>query len=193
MKEIYENAIKPMLPKQFDENEWFTLAISILIIVAIYYFTVKNRKLLWSQIICISLLNLQLTTIGDYFFAMPPYDFYDTVDRNSGELMDIILQNIVYPGTLLLFMDFYRKKVPNRLVFIIATVFLLTIFEMVSVHIFHLFLYKSWEIQYSIAFYTFVMILNVIFYEKLNAFLDKRIPGGLSVNSREKGSILRDS
>jgi hypothetical protein len=101
MKEVYENAIKPMLPKNFDGNDWFAIAITIIVIVAIYYITVINRNLLWTEIIGISLLNLQMTTLGDYFLAMPPYDFYDTVDRNSGELMDIFLQNIVYPGTVL--------------------------------------------------------------------------------------------
>ncbi|EDL66637.1 hypothetical protein [Bacillus sp. SG-1] len=175
MKEIYEDAIKPMLPKHFDQNEWFTIAITILVIASVYYITVKSRKLLWSQIICISLLNMQLTTVGDYFFAMPPYDFYDTVDRNSGELADIILQNIVYPGTILYFMHLYKRVLNSKLLFILLCVGMLTVFEAVSVHLFNLFTYKSWKLAYSIGFYAFVMILNVVFYEKLNAFLEKRI------------------
>ncbi|MGD6830850.1 hypothetical protein ACQCT5_01715 [Sutcliffiella halmapala] len=175
MKEIYENAIKPMLPKNFDENEWFTIAITIIILISIYYITKKNRELLWSEIIGISLFNLQLTTMGDYFLAMPPYDFYDTVDRNSGELMDIFLQNIVYPGTVLIIMHFYKKTSPNKIVFILVGVVILSGLEAIGVYIFHLFTYKSWKFFYSIIFYFFVMTLNVFFFEKLKTILNKRI------------------
>lgn len=44
-----------------------------------------------------------------FYLWSSPYDFYDTVDRNSGELMDIFLQNIVYPGTVLFMMNYYKK------------------------------------------------------------------------------------
>jgi hypothetical protein len=175
MKEIYENAIKPMLPKHFDGNEWFTIVITLIVIVAIYYITVKNRNLLWTEIIIISLFNLQMTTLGDYFFAMPPYDFYDTVDRNSGELMDIFLQNIVYPGTVLFFMHYYKKIKPNKFIFILVSVGLLSGLEAIGVYFFHLFTYKTWKFYYSIIFYLLVMTSNLYFYEKLNTFLINRI------------------
>ncbi len=175
MKEIYENAIKPMLPKHFDENDWFVIAITILVFVALYYIVVVNRELLWSEIIGISLLNLQMTTLGDYFLAMPPYDFYDTVDRNSGELMDIFLQNIVYPGTVLFMMNYYKKLKPNKLVFIFVSAGVLTGLEAIGVYFFHLFTYKTWELYYSIIFYFFVMISNVFFFEKLKTLINNRI------------------
>lgn len=174
MKQIYEDAIKPMLPLKFDENEWFILAITILVSISVYYITVKNRRFLWSEIICISLFNLQLTTLGDYFLAMPPYDFYDTVDRNSGEIADVFLQNIVYPGTILFFMHCYKRLTPHKLVFILISTVLLSIFETISVNIFSLFTYKSWRPYYSVIFYFLVMISNVVYFEKLNKFLTKR-------------------
>lgn len=42
MKEIYEKGIQPILPKNFDENEWFALVITILISSCVYYITLKN-------------------------------------------------------------------------------------------------------------------------------------------------------
>lgn len=174
MKEIYEKGIQPILPKNFDENEWFALVITILISSCVYYITLKKRRFLWSEIICISLLNLQMTTIGDYFLAMPPYDFYDTVDRNSGELTDIFLQNIVYPGTVLLCMHIYKVRNWNKVFFLLASTALLSLLEAISVFCFQLFTYKTWEFYYSVLFYFFVMTVNLIFYEKLNAYLKKR-------------------
>ncbi|MEO2075914.1 MAG: hypothetical protein ABGX20_11135 [Bacillus sp. (in: firmicutes)] len=173
MMEIYDKAIKPILPKQFDDNEWFILAISLIVGMAVYYISVKRRKLTWSEIICISLLNLQITTLGDYFLAMPPYDFYDTIDNGSGELMDIFLQNLVYPGTLLFFMHVYKSKKPQKWFFIILCTAILGTLEWISVH-FHLFTYKTWSIYYSVLFYCFVMIVNVFYYEKLRKYLVQR-------------------
>lgn len=173
MKEIYKNGIKPILPTKFDENEWFAIAITILIIICVYYVTSVNRKLSWSDIICISLLNLQLTTVGDYFLAMPPYDFYDTVDHNSGEVTDIFLQNIVYPGTVLCLMHFYNPKKLHKFLFILICTFILSALEGIST-LFNLFTYKSWKFYYSILFYFTVMNINIIFVDQLTKYLTKR-------------------
>lgn len=174
MKKIYEEVLKPILPEKFDENEWFTIAIVMIVCACLYYITAKNRHLLWTEIICISLFNLQLTTVGDYFLAMPPYDFYDTVDRNSGEITDIFLQNIVYPGFFLFLMHLYKTWKPNKVWFIAGCAILLTGLEAISVHVFHLFTYKTWKLSYSAMFYLLIAIMNVLFFERLAAFIKKR-------------------
>lgn len=173
MRNIYEDAIQPILPKQFDENEWFTLAITVIVCVCVYYVTVKHRTFLWTEMICISLFNLQLTTIGDYFLAMPPYDFYDTVDRNSGEAADILLQNLVYPGFVLFLMHVYKTFKPNKVWFIVGCSILLIVLEAISVY-FHLFTYKGWKLYYSGLFYTMIMWINVVFFERLVRFLERK-------------------
>lgn len=174
MNEIYEKAIKPILPSKFDENELFSILITIIVLIFIYYITVKKRELSYLEMICIALLNLQMTTVGDYFLAMPPYDFYDTVDKNSGELTDLFLQNIVYPGVLLVFMHYYKKLIPSKLLFILMGTFFLTILESISVYFFNLFKYKTWTIYYSMLFYLIVMVLNVVFFEKVSTYLRSR-------------------
>ncbi|QPC47890.1 hypothetical protein [Mangrovibacillus cuniculi] len=133
---------QPILPKQFDENEYFTLAISVLVIVCITVLQKKKKVFLTTEIIAILLLNLLYTTLGDYFLAMKPYDFYDTVDHNSGEIMDILLQNIVYPFTLLILMYFYARYKLNSFMYIIFGAMLLCILEWISVKFFNLFTYK---------------------------------------------------
>jgi hypothetical protein len=174
MKQLYEDALQPILPKKFDENEWFTLAITVFVSACVYYITVKHRELLWTEIICISLLNLQLTTIGDYFLAMPPYDLYDTVDRNSGEAADIFLQNIVYPGFVLFLMHWYKTFSPNKGLFIIGCATLLTVLECVSVYGFRLFTYKGWKLSYSAMFYVMIMWINVVFFERMARLIRQR-------------------
>jgi hypothetical protein len=93
----------------------------------------------------------------------------------SRELMDIFLQNIVYPGTVLFMMNYYKKLKPNKLVFIFVSVGVLTGLEAIGVYFFHLFTYKTWELYFSIIFYFFVMISNVFFFEKLKTLINNRI------------------
>lgn len=174
MNDIFRKAINPILPKKFDENEWFVIIITIVICLAVYY-VFKQKKFLLTEIICILLFNLQLTTIGDYYLAMPPYDFYDTVDRPSGELSDIALHSIIYPGSLLFLMHCFKSWKTNVTLFIVSCAILLTVLEVISVYIFHLIVYKGWNIYYSSVFYLFVMVVNVIFYKKLSVFIKRKL------------------
>jgi hypothetical protein len=72
-------------------------------------------------------------------------------------------------------MNFYKKKITNKLVFILVSVGILTGLEAIGVYIFHLFTYKTWKFYYSILFYLLVMISNVFFFEKLKTFLKNRL------------------
>jgi hypothetical protein len=174
--------LKPILPEKFDENEWFTIFITILVI-SVFIFLHKRRKtLLTTEIIGILLFNLLYSTVGDYFLAMKPYDFYDTVDHDSGEIMDVLLQNIVYPVTLLILMNYYAKNKPNNLFYILVGTGILYGLEWIGVEFFNLFTYKSWKSWYSILFYFPVMILNISFYHTFHRYLKCKIED----NSRQK-------
>ncbi|RSK28837.1 hypothetical protein EJF36_19230 [Bacillus sp. HMF5848] len=163
--------IQPILPKKFDENEWFTIVISLFVFFFFLYVHRKKKVLLLTEIIAIILFNLLYTTVGDYFLAMSPYDFYDTVDRDSGEIMDILLQNIAYPFSLLILMHFYAKYQPNNILYIAFGTILLYGLEWVSVEYFNLFTYKTWKSWYSLIFYCPVMILNILFYNLFHHYI----------------------
>jgi hypothetical protein len=173
--------LKPILPKKFDENEWFTIFITILVISVFSFLHKRNKTLLNTEIIGILLFNLLYTTVGCYFLAMDPYDFYDTVDHDSGEIMDILLQNIVYPFTLLILMNYYAKNKPSNLLYIILGAGILYGLEWIGVEFFNLFTYKTWKSWYSLVFYFPVMILNIIFYNKFHRYIKNKIEG----NSRK--------
>ncbi|MCA1030756.1 hypothetical protein LCL95_06975 [Bacillus timonensis] len=176
MKNFFERAYEiaePMLPKHFDENEWFTIFISIGTLSISIYLLKTSTALLHTEVIGILLFNLLYTTVGDYFLAMPPYDFYDTVDRNSGELMDIFLQNVVYPFTLLNFIYAYKIKKINKFLFFTLAVTALTLLEWISVEFFHLYTFKTWTTWYSSLFYAGVVIANIIFYHTFHRYVQR--------------------
>ncbi|MEW9054002.1 MAG: CBO0543 family protein [Neobacillus sp.] len=176
--EFFEKAheiLTPILPKKFDENEWFTIFATILVFWLFFFLHKRSRVLMKTEIIAILLFNLLYTTVGDYFLAMEPYDFYDTVDRNSAELMDVLLQNIVYPFTLLIFMNYYAKNKPNSLLFILVGSGILFGLEWVGMKFFNLYTFKTWKSWYSLVFYIPVMYLNVIYYQKFHRYIHQQI------------------
>jgi hypothetical protein len=167
--------LKPILPKQFDENEWITITISLFVFFFFLYVHRRRRVLLLTEIIAILLFNLLYTTVGDYFLAMDPYDFYDTVDHDSGEIMDVLLQNIAYPFSLLILMHFYAIYKPNTVLYIAFGTLLLYGLDWVSVEFFNLFTYKTWKSWYSLLFYIPVMTLNILFFNKFHQYVWRKI------------------
>ncbi|MEK3885093.1 CBO0543 family protein [Paenibacillus sp. PL2-23] len=162
--EQWHELMKPMLPAPFDGNEYFTIASTLIVLAVFFYVHRRKPALLQTEIVAILLFNLLYATIGDYFLAMKPYDFYNTVDHDSGELMDLLLQNVVYPFTLLIMMHVYASLQPRRRLFIPICTAVLVLLEWIGEEYFQLYTYKSWKLWYSAVFYIFVLIVNVLFF-----------------------------
>lgn len=102
--------------------------------------------------------------------AVKPIDLYDTIDRNSGELFDLMIHGLVYPSTLYIFMHFYFVWGIRKIWFVLIGAAVLTLLDWVSTQYFHLFTYKAWKIHYSYPFYILVLTVNL----NLHSWIRKR-------------------
>jgi hypothetical protein len=158
---IFLKIYEPISPKQFDANEWWTLFITFLVLFTVFYLHRKHQRIYLSSLIFIFLFNIYYASLGDYVLAVKPIDLYDTVDRDSGEIFDIPLHMLVYPGVIYIFQHYFLWKQPRKVPYYIICGLILTLLEWLSVHFFHLFLYKEWKLVFSIPFYIIVMVINL--------------------------------
>lgn len=173
MKEL----LQPLMPVEFDGNEIYSLVIISLIITGVVWIMRKDQLLSSMEVIFIWVFNLFYSSLGDYFLAMEPYDFYDTVDRNSGELTDIILQNLGYPGFALIAVHFYVKYQPKKWYYagyVLLAVLVTLALETIGVKYFELYVYKDWSVFKSFLFYIPVYLLNFWLIDKVRAYIEKR-------------------
>jgi hypothetical protein len=165
--------LEPLTPKTFDKNELFVLAIVVVCVGVFILIRSLEPQLLQTEIIALVVFNLVFATTGDRMLAEPPLDFYDTLDYGHGELFDAILQIVVYPIPIVLFIHIYRKCKPNKIFYILVYAFFLAVLEWVSAEYFDVFHYKAWKISYSYGFYCFALTVNLIFTEQLKKYLSR--------------------
>jgi hypothetical protein len=165
--------LEPLTPKTFDKNEVFVLVIVVLCVGIFVLIRSLEPQLLQTEIIALVVFNLLFATIGDRMLAEPPLDFYDTLDYGHGEFFDSILQIVVYPIPIILFIHIYRKCKPNKIVYIFVYAFILVGLEWISAKYFDVFQYKSWKISYSYGFYCFALTVNLIFSEQVKKYLNR--------------------
>jgi hypothetical protein len=167
--------LEPLTPKTFDKNEIFVLFIVVLCVCILVLVHHLEPHLLQTEIIALFVFNLLFATIGDRILAEPPLDFYDTLDYGHGELFDSILQIVVYPIPIILFIHFYRKCKPNKIVYILLYAFFLVVLEWISKKYFDVFQFKTWKTSYSYLFYCFTLTVNLIFAEQIKKYLSRGI------------------
>lgn len=163
--------MEPLLPKTFDQNEIFVITITLLTWTIFILLQLRGMSLLKTEIIALFVFNWLFSTVGDRILAEPPIDFYDTLDYGHGELFDSILQIFVYPIPIILFVHFYQKHKPNKIIFILACSLILIALEWSSQKYFNVFQYKEWKIVYSFIFYCFAVMSNLIFVKRIQRFI----------------------
>jgi hypothetical protein len=163
---MIENLLNPLLPKTFDENELFTLFISILVLLFFLILHLRYRALRYTEMFSLFLFNLLLITIVESTLAEPPIDLYDTLDYAYAELFDIVLQVIVYPIQMMILIYTLAIKEMNLFKFIIICAIILTVLELISLQ-FNLFEFKKWNSMYSLLFYCLAVSVNVMYFKKI--------------------------
>ncbi|KGX85918.1 CBO0543 family protein [Pontibacillus marinus] len=165
--------LNPILPKRFDENETYIIVIATLVTWICLYVQKRYKPIRSTEYLSLFLLNAYLAVVGEAFLAEPPLDLYDTVDKPKAEIADIILQIFVYPPTIIIAMQYYAYRKPQAW-YPLVFAGVLTLLEWISIEAFHLFQYKKWNIYYSYFLYVIVMVLNILFFNKIHAFINKK-------------------
>ncbi|KMJ57985.1 hypothetical protein AB685_14255 [Bacillus sp. LL01] len=173
MNNQFKAILTPISPKNFDENEVFTILISILVIAVLWYLHTHCRTLTNTEMVSVYLFNLFLTTTLESLLAEHPLDFYDTMDYAHAEIFDVILQTFPYPATIVIAIHFYAKFRPSTIAYVIGWALILIFLEWISLF-FNLFQYREWTLIYSFMFYAFIMALNTFFFNKIRKHLQKK-------------------
>jgi hypothetical protein len=171
---VISNIFAPLMPGKFDENEIFSLCISIVVLALLYLIHQKYKELLWTEFIALYIFNLLLITLVESTLAEPPIDFYDTLDFPHAELFDIVLQVIVYPVQMIILIYFYPLKRVNFLFFVLTSAIILTGLELISLQ-FNLFQFKKWNSGFSFLFYCLAVGLNLFFFSRFRKVISRRI------------------
>ncbi|WP_223699940.1 CBO0543 family protein [Sutcliffiella deserti] len=173
MKLIIMKILNPILPKKFDENEIYTIVVTVLVITVLFVLHKHYRKLTTIELFSVYLFNIFLATTLESLFAEHPLDMYDTMDFAHAEIFDLILQSFTYPASLVIIIHFYKKWKPNLVVFILGTACILTFLEWISLF-FNLFQYRGWALYYSFLFYIFIAAINGVFFRGISKVKKRR-------------------
>lgn len=161
----------PILPKHFDENEWFIIAV---ILLSIILFKLPKR-FPTSITILILLLSVAIPKIIDHSIAaISPYDFYRLNDSEKFEVFDLMLDGVYLPfGYLCVyFYDILLPKGFQVVLYIIVWAIFAVIFEYINVKV-HLFTYHGWKLSYSFPTYITVISLFLSFYACIHYYYKK--------------------
>lgn len=153
------------LPEEFDSNEWFVI---ISLIIATLMILLLPKKLPLSISILMILFGSTVGRLTDRFLAAPNWDLYDIMDTGKYDLFDF-LTYVLFGLFAYLFAYLFENmniRRLNLLFFVLICAILGTIFEYVSLY-FHVFEYKSWEINYSFNVYLVVQALTLFFYSHI--------------------------
>ncbi|RSK28833.1 hypothetical protein EJF36_19210 [Bacillus sp. HMF5848] len=165
--------LEPLLPIAFDKNEIFTI---VIVFITVIILKLLPRAMKTSIFIFMYVFNVALTVFGDYLLAGNPYNLYDTLDKNSGELFDFILHLIVYPSSILILISVYicYSKKPLSFIFILCSAAVLILLELISLS-FDLFTYINWNIKYSFGVYIIIMAINTVVFRYLTGKYSKAV------------------
>ncbi|PLR86537.1 hypothetical protein CVD25_03455 [Bacillus canaveralius] len=156
-----------LTPIRFDENEWFVIITGL----GLIFFCKWLKK---------PLPKLVIVTISMYFFflgltvdhiigADHPFNLYDTMDRSSIDIFDLIVYGWHYPFygycfSLIIYQ--FKPKDLNAVLFVCGWSTLSVTLEVIAVY-FSVFQYLRWHQIYSFFTYLLVFGTSYVFIKKL--------------------------
>ncbi|WP_052488045.1 hypothetical protein [Gordoniibacillus kamchatkensis] len=150
------------LPIKFDMNEWLVTGVSIVLIAL---FILLPKRFPSRVTIFILMFNSYLGRYVDTLLFFYPLDLYDVMDTAGKDLFDVILYTFVYPfyGYLICYVyDRWKLKGWSQAIHIILWAAVSVLFEGIAVKA-HIFVYKGWQLIYSLPAYMMVYSLNILF------------------------------
>jgi hypothetical protein len=152
--------------KSFNINDYYVIAISILLWIVYFFLPLKLSKQMTVMII---LFSITVASVFDNSFGALAFDFYDIMDGPDYTVMDLAVY-FLYPPFGLYFVFLYKKLKIHRRTYM-PFIFILSIlavgFEWIS-HEMNVFSYKNgYGIKYSFFIYIMVQSVFVFFYKKI--------------------------
>jgi hypothetical protein len=150
------------IPNKFDKNEVF-IFVSLLIVLTVSVFLPKRFSL--TQVVYILVFNFYLGVIVDQILAVPPYDFYDIMDKPKMDIMDLIIYTLIYPLSAYIFYYFadkLRKK--NRaaiFIFILGYSAISLGLEWIASKL-GVYKYNDWSFMFSGLAYLLIFSINTL-------------------------------
>jgi hypothetical protein len=159
------------LPKQFDANELFIIISTVLSWPLMFklprYMSAVTVTIIWT-------FNVFLALMADITISVKPYEFYNTIDRSTHELFDVILHFVTYPTLPYFVVNFYQRLKPKG----IKLLFYILLWSVVAISLewmsvkFHVFNYIDWKLYLSFLVYIVVFASNIW----LSNSIEKRHP-----------------
>lgn len=159
-----------ILPKTFDENEWFiftVLFVTTLLIIRM------PKRLPWSITVLVFLYSAVAARAIDRILGGPPYDLYDINDTPYFDLVDLFTY-FLYPAFGYFFVYLYEKWQLRGLftyLYIVGCTILAVGFERLTVAA-NIFTFKRWTSLYSFPTYLVIFSVTLLYYR----FLLKQYP-----------------
>ncbi|ULT54792.1 hypothetical protein L1999_16755 [Neobacillus drentensis] len=156
-------------PSKFDGNEW-TIILALLLNILVFTFLPKRIPKEITPLLV--LLSISFPKIMDTTLAVKPLNFYNLNDTSQYEIFDLALYG-VYPAfgyLFIYFYDYYKFKGYGLVLYFIIWSLAGVSVEFLLVH-FHVFVYKGWQLFYSLPIYIVVLPLTFMFYKFVSYYL----------------------
>ncbi|WP_243298431.1 hypothetical protein [Bacillus litorisediminis] len=162
-----------ILPKNFDQNEWFIL-ISLIAVISIICFLPKRFP--HSITILIFAYAVTVGRVTDRFLAAPWADFYDIMDTGKFDLFDLFSYVLYAMFSYLFIYIFHRMKMKGLLILVYIVLWSLFSvgFEWISAQ-FEVVKYKGWVPYLSFNYYLAIEALTLLFFTYLKKVYRKTV------------------